>query len=305
MQIPGYDLDASIVDGPSYAIFRARRTADGAPVLIKTASTGPTDTTALRGRLEWEYQITRSLAVDGVLTVRELVPHEPAGALILADTDAILLRQLRDENRLSRESAVSVALGVVLVLAAIHQQGVAHKALHPGNVLVHPDTGRVTLTGLDSASRLGEDALHAGQPRVLPEMVAYLAPEQTGRLNRRVGCQADLYSCGALLYEMLTGRPPFDADDPMEVIHAHIALEPVPPADLRGDLPRSLSDIVLKLLAKATEDRYQTARGVHADLVAYRDGGAGAGFVSSARRMSPTRFECLTPCTAGRTRLPS
>ena len=270
MQIPGYELGASILKGASFAIFRARRIADDEAVLVKTAATSPADPAHAR-RLEWEYQITRSLAVDGVLPVRELVPHQP-GALILANTDAVLLRQLLDENPLGLESAVSVALGVVSVLKTIHQRGVAHKALHPGNVLVHPDTGRVTLTGLDSASRLAEDASRAGQPTVLPEMVAYLAPEQTGRLSRLVGRPADLY-------EMLTGRLPFDADDPMEVIHAHIALEPEPPADLRDDLPRSLSDIVLKLLAKATEDRYQSARGVHADLADFRDGAAGPGFV--------------------------
>ena len=279
MEIPGYDIGTTLADGPSFAIFRARRAADGAPVQIKTAATGVADPTTVGGRLKWEYQITRSLAVDGVLAVHDLIPHEPAAALIFADTDAIVLRRLLDENRLSPESAVAVALGIVSVLAAIHQQGVAHMALHPSNVLVHPETGRVTLTGLDAASRLAEDDLQAGHPTVLPEMVAYLAPEQTGRLNQRVGYQADLYSCGVMLYEMLVGRVPFDSGDPMEVIHAHIALEPESPADLRDDLPRSLSDIVLMLLAKATEDRYQSARGVHADLVTYRDGAAGDGFV--------------------------
>jgi serine/threonine protein kinase len=159
-------------------------------------------------------------------------------------------------------------LGVSLsaALGRLHARGLIHKDIKPANVLAHGASGQVWLTGFGVASRLRRER-HAPEP---PEFIAgtlpYMAPEQTGRMNRSLDSRSDLYALGVTLYEILTGSLPFTASDPMEWVHCHIAKRPVPPAERRKDVPRSVSAIIMKLLAKTAEDRYQTAAGVESDL---------------------------------------
>jgi len=188
-----------------------------------------------------------------------------------------------DGNRLDRDQRVSVVRDLAAALAGIHELGVVHGAVHPGNVLVHPATERVSLTGFDVAWRLSEEMPEASGVGPALEMLAYLAPEQSGRTSGVVGVQADLYSLGALLYEMLTGRVPFQAAGETEMIHAQIARMPLAPFVVDPGVPRALSDMVMKLLAKTPEERYRSARGLQADLDTWLDGAAGPGFVPGSR----------------------
>src|SRR6202007_1859633 len=127
-------------------------------------------------------------------------------------------------------------------------------------------SGAVWLTGFGIASRLPRERQSAEPPEMIAGTLAYMAPEQTGRMNRSIDSQSDLYSLGVTFYEMLTGVLPFTASDPMEWVHCHIARQPVPPDQYAKDIPGPLSAIVMKLLAKTAEERYQTAAGVEADL---------------------------------------
>ena len=150
--------------------------------------------------------------------------------------------------------------------ARLHARGLIHKDLKPANILVDTASGGVWLTGFGIASRLPREHQAPAPPEVIAGTLAYMAPEQTGRMNRSIDSRSDLYALGVTFYEMLTGALPFTAADPMEWVHCHIARQPVPPDERVAGIPGPLSAIVLKLLAKTAEDRYQTAAGLAVDL---------------------------------------
>ncbi|QCP48886.1 PAS domain S-box protein [Trinickia violacea] len=159
-----------------------------------------------------------------------------------------------------------LAIGIASALAKVHQSGLVHKDVKPANILVNPDSGEVKLTGFGLATRLTRERQRPEPPESIAGTLAYMAPEQTGRMNRSVDSRSDLYAFGVTLYQMLTGSLPFTAVDPMEWVHCHVAREAVPPHERVGHLAPVLSSIVMKLLAKTAEERYQTAAGVEADL---------------------------------------
>ncbi|CAB3799100.1 ATP-binding protein [Pararobbsia alpina] len=159
-----------------------------------------------------------------------------------------------------------LAIGIASALAKVHQSGLVHKDVKPANILVNPDSGEVRLTGFGLASRLTRERQRPEPPDSMAGTLAYMAPEQTGRMNRSVDFRSDLYAFGVTLYQMLTGSLPFTATDPMEWVHCHIAREAVPPHERVAHLAPVLSALVMKLLAKTPEERYQTAAGVEADL---------------------------------------
>ena len=155
-----------------------------------------------------------------------------------------------------------VAIGLSAALGQLHGRGLIHKDIKPANVLVNSATGQVWLTGFGIASRLPRERQSPDPPEFIAGTLAYMAPEQTGRMNRSIDSRSDLYALGVTLYEMLTGSLPFTASDPMEWVHCHIARQPVPPGERLKDVPAPVSAIIMKLLAKTAEERYQTAAGV-------------------------------------------
>ena len=158
-----------------------------------------------------------------------------------------------------------LAISIVTALRKVHQCGLIHKDLKPANILVDAD-GEVRLTGFGIASRLPRERQAPEPPETIAGTLAYMAPEQTGRMNRSIDARSDLYALGVTLYQMLTGLLPFTAADPMEWVHCHIARRPVPPAERLATVPEAVSTIVMKLLAKTAEERYQTATGLEHDL---------------------------------------
>src|SRR6202035_5888875 len=148
----------------------------------------------------------------------------------------------------------------------LHQRGVIHKDIKPANVLVNSVTGQCRLMGFGIASWLPRERQSPGPPEFIAGTLPYMAPEQTGRMNRSVDSRSDLYALGVMLYEMLTGSLPFSASDPMEWVHCHIARQPIPPKERWNNLPATVSAIIMKLLAKTAEERYQTAAGGESDL---------------------------------------
>jgi serine/threonine protein kinase len=151
-------------------------------------------------------------------------------------------------------------------MGKVHQCGLIHKDIKPANILVNCVDGQVRLTGFGIASRLPRERQAPGPPETIGGTLAYMAPEQTGRMNRSIDARSDLYALGITLYQMLTGALPFTAADAMELVHCHIAKKPVPPCERLENIPTPVSQIVMKLLAKTAEDRYQTAGGVERDL---------------------------------------
>ena len=156
-------------------------------------------------------------------------------------------------------SFLRVAIGLATALGRLHERGLIHKDVKPANILVNVATGAVWLTGFCIASRLPREHQAPAPPEVIAGTLAYMAPEQTGRMNRSVDSRSDLYACGVTFYEMLIEALPFTATEPMEWVHCHIARQPTPPGERANGIPGLLSAIVTKLLAKTADDRYQTA----------------------------------------------
>ena len=235
---------------------------DLAPVLLVSA--GDASLADLK-RLEHEYALRAELDAAWAARPVALSRYNDRLALVLEDPGGEPLDRL-----LGRPLEISEFLRIAIPLAAalrqVHARGLIHKDIKPANVLVDLDGGRVWLTGFGIASRLPRERQTPEPPEVIAGTLAYMAPEQTGRMNRPIDSRSDLYSLGITFYEMLTGRLPFTAADPMEWVHCHIARQPVPPAERVAGIPGPLSAIVMKLLAKTAEERYQTAAAVEADL---------------------------------------
>ncbi|MDB5785361.1 MAG: hypothetical protein JWQ50_5276, partial [Caballeronia mineralivorans] len=164
------------------------------------------------------------------------------------------------------ERFLRLAVGIAAALGKAHQRGLVHKDLKPAHIFVDESTGSVRLTGFGLATILPHERQSPAAPETIAGTLAYIAPEQTGRMNRSIDARSDLYSLGVTLYQMLTGSLPFAASEPMEWVHCHIARKPVPPSERTERVAAQVSHIVMKLLAKTAEERYQTAVGLEHDL---------------------------------------
>jgi predicted ATPase/signal transduction histidine kinase/GAF domain-containing protein len=216
-------------------------------------------------RLEHEYAIKSELDAAWAALPVALCRYNDRMTLVLEDPGGEPLDLLLGQP-LQVAEFLRIAVPLSAVLARVHERGLIHKDLKPANVLVDVANGGVWLTGFGVASRLPREHQNPEPPAMIAGTLAYMAPEQTGRMNRSIDSRSDLYAFGVTLYEMLTGALPFTASDPMEWIHCHIARPPVPPNELMIAIPAQLSAIVMKLLAKTAEQRYQTATGLAADL---------------------------------------
>ena len=216
-------------------------------------------------KLEHEYSLRGEL--DSAWAVRPLALSEQHGQtmLVLEDPGCETLdRFLPGPMEMTR--LLRFAIGLATALSGLHKSGLIHKDVKPANVLVDPATGQVRLTGFGIATRLPRERQVPATPEFIAGTLPYMAPSKPGRMNRSIDFRSDLYALGATLYEMLTGTLPFSATDPMELVHSHIARQPVPPGDRLPGVPRPVSAIVMKLLAKTAEERYQTAAGAARDL---------------------------------------
>jgi PAS domain S-box-containing protein len=216
-------------------------------------------------RLTHEYELKDEL--DGAWAARPLALMRDAGRTVLVLDDLggePLDRLLGEPMEVGR--FLRLAIAVTWALGKLHQRGLIHKDIKPANIVVDCVDGHVRLTGFGIASRLSRERQAPEPPETIAGTLAYMAPEQTGRMNRSVDARSDLYALGVTLYQMLTGVLPFTAVEPMEWVHCHIARKPVPPSERLKNLPGSVSAIIMKLLAKTAEERYQTAAGAESDL---------------------------------------
>jgi PAS domain S-box-containing protein len=216
-------------------------------------------------RLEHEYAFKAELDADWAARPVALTHYNDRMTLVLEDPGGAPLDRLLGRP-LDVSHFLRIAIPLVGALRRVHERGLIHKDIKPANILVDAAGGGVWLMGFGIASRLPREHQAPAPPEVIAGTLAYMAPEQTGRMNRSVDSRSDLYALGVTFYEMLTGQLPFTAADPMEWVHCHIAQQPVPPNEDVAGVPGPLSAIVMKLLAKTAEERYQTAAGVEADL---------------------------------------
>jgi PAS domain S-box-containing protein len=234
------------------------------PVLAATSLTAPPSRESIE-RLQHAYKLRDQL--DSAWAARPLRLVTERGRLTLLSEDPggePLLRLLGQPWEIT--SFLRFAIGLAAALARFHERGLIHKDIKPANILVNKATWAVWLTGFGIASHLSRERQPPGSTGAIAGTLPYMAPEQTGRMNRSIDSRSDLYACGITLYETITGSLPFSASDPLEWIHCHIARPPNPPSERVDGLPGPIEDIILKLLAKSPEDRFQTAAGLEADL---------------------------------------
>src|SRR6204780_2487471 len=253
-------------EGPDFTLYRGRQHGNPSPILVVALTREQPSPQSLR-RLEHEYSLAAEL--NPVWAAQPLARdrYEGRTILVLRDPGGEPLEQILERGHgepLDVKRALCIAIGLTTALGQVHRHGLTHKDIKPENVLVD-DADRVWLTGFGIASRLPRERQVPAPPETISGTLAYMAPEQTGFMNRSVDSRSDFYSVGVTLYRMLTGALPFAAADPLEWVHCHIARRPTPPSD-RAAVPEPVCAIVMKLLAKNAEDRYQTALGVEADL---------------------------------------
>ena len=247
-------------------IYRGTRDRDAAQVLLKVVVEGSEEA----GRLRREYDFLRDLDVPGVPRAVDMIHVPGLVVLVLEGVGYAPLDALVPSEGMSPPAFLPLALALAGTVEGLHARRVIHQDLNPHTILVDLGSKQVTLTDLSVASRAVVSDPEHRHPAVVEGTIAYLAPEQTGRMNRPVDYRTDLYSLGVIFYRMLTGRLPFESDDPLEVIHGHIARTPPAPGELRPDLSPPLSELVMRLLAKAAEDRYESAARLRADLARWQ-----------------------------------
>jgi predicted ATPase/serine phosphatase RsbU (regulator of sigma subunit) len=259
----GYTLSGTARETQGANLLRGTRNADGQRVVVKLLRSDH-PTTAELARLRHEHAVLSSLDIPEVVRSFGLVSHGHGLALVLEDLGDRSVETAFREARPSLEEFLELAIGMADAVAAVHARAIIHKDIKPHHFLIAD--GRLKLIDFGIATRLVSETQAATSASALDGTLAYMSPEQTGRMNRSLDRRTDLYSLGATFFQLATGRLPFEASDPLELVHAHIARAPRPVTDLAPDVPQPVSDIITRLLAKAAEDRYQSAAGLKADL---------------------------------------
>jgi len=261
----GFTIAEKIRENADGALYRGHRNADLRPVLLKSPHAGRPTTTEL-ARLHHEHSILGSLVGPGIAKGLGVEDLGDSVALVMDDPGRESLDRLVESGRPDLATFLHTAKAMVDAIETVHRHHVIHRNIKPENFFRDGETGAVTLIDFAAATRLTLADRRGARTGRLEGTLAYMSPEQTGRMNRSVDRRADLYSLGVALYELATGTLPFPSNDPLELLHGHIARAPMPLHMVRGDWPRTVSDMVMRLLAKNAEDRYQDISGLKADL---------------------------------------
>ncbi len=249
--------------GSKTLVYRAQRIADAQLVILKLLRNQyPSFHELLQFRNQ--YIITKNLNIPGIIHPESLEPYRNSYILVMEDYGGISLQQYVKEQSLSLVDILNLTIQLAQSLHELHQSRVIHKDIKPANILIHPDTKQVKLIDFSIASLLPKETQEIQTINTLEGTLAYISPEQTGRMNRGIDYRTDFYSLGITLYELLTGKLPFQSNNPMELIHYHLAK--MPSLGNREEIPEVISDIIMKLMAKNAEDRYQSSLGLKYDL---------------------------------------
>ena len=264
--LTGYQITEKIYSGVNTVIYRGIWEKHNLPVIVKTLrSEYPTLEEITR--LRHEYKIRKSLKnLEDIVNCYRIETHQNGVALTLEDFGGLALSKFLDATKINLIQFLEIAVQLVQSLGKIHQNQIIHKDIKPDNIIINPETYRVKITDFSISSRLVRENATPSYPSLLEGTLAYISPEQTGRMNRAIDYRSDFYSLGVTFYEMLTGELPFSAIDPLELVHCHIARIAPSPRSLKPEIPEAISEIVMKLLAKTAEDRYQSADGLRFDL---------------------------------------
>ncbi|MCX5874252.1 MAG: AAA family ATPase [Deltaproteobacteria bacterium] len=257
---------SKIYESNTSTVYRAVRGAEELPVILKMLKQDyPTPEHIVK--YKQEYRITRALEkLSNVIQVYGIEKNHNGLVITLEDFGAESLNLLMNSQKFSLEESLLIAIQICVSLGEIHAANVIHKDINPSNIVVNTATHQLKIIDFGIATDLAQENAMLVNPSILEGTLAYMSPEQTGRMNRPIDYRSDYYSLGATVYELFTGRLPFETTDPLELVHCHIARKPTPPHEINHEIHEGISDIILKLMAKNAEDRYQSAFGVKADL---------------------------------------
>ncbi|MBE9128626.1 AAA family ATPase [Coleofasciculus sp. LEGE 07092] len=271
-------VKATLYESATSLVYRGIKNDGSTPVILKVLKEDYPSPQELI-RYKKEYAITRSLNLEGVIKAYSQQEYQRSLVIVLEDFGGESLEKWMKQSPeayypMPLPEFLSLAIKITEILGNIHSSNVIHKDINPSNIVLNPETGQVKIIDFGISTRLPSNSPPLVHPHGLEGTLAYISPEQTGRMNRTLDYRTDFYSLGITFYELLTGKLPFTTDDVLELVHCHIAKQPVPPKEgrrqraggRREEVPQSVSDIVMKLLAKNAEDRYQSAWGIQADL---------------------------------------
>jgi predicted ATPase/GAF domain-containing protein/tRNA A-37 threonylcarbamoyl transferase component Bud32 len=269
LNLTEYQVIEKIYESSNSQIYRGFRKQDNLPVIFKVLNkvlNTEFPTSQVIGRCKLEYEITRSLDSDLAIAAYDFKQHQHGFLIVLEDFGGESLARFLTTQKLSVLEFLALAIKICEGIGYIHRANIIHKDINPSNIVFNPDTQQLKIIDFGIASDLKKETLMLDRIELLEGTLAYMSPEQTGRMNRSLDYRTDIYSMGVTFYEMLTGCLPFESNDPLELIHCHLAREPIAPHLIDLETPLVLSQIILKLLAKNAEDRYQSAWGVKKDV---------------------------------------
>ncbi len=264
--ILGYQIDKRLHESPNSLVYRGyQKESNNDTIILKTLKQAYPSPE----RIAWfkrEYEITRKLDLPGVVKAYSLESDQHQWVMVLEDFGGESVEKLLQGREFSVAEFLTLAIQIVDILGQIHQQHIMHKDINPANLVLNPSTGQIKLIDFGISTVLSRENPTLRNPNVLEGTLAYISPEQTGRMNRAIDYRTDFYSLGVTFYQLLSDQLPFPASDALELVHSHIAKHPVPLHILQPNIPPVISQIVLKLMSKNAEDRYQSAYGLKADL---------------------------------------
>ncbi|MBE9002094.1 serine/threonine-protein kinase PknK [Nostoc sp. LEGE 12447] len=269
--LPNIEVHSQIYLSANSVVYRGVSKPGNTPIILKVLKQDYPTPEELT-RYKQEYEITSSLNVEGTIKVYSIQEYQRTLVMLLEDFGGESLAKLRSQlpgfSPMPLADFLRLAIQITQGLSNIHSSNVIHKDINPSNIVFNIATGMVKIIDFGIATRFARTNPSFKNPNVLEGTLAYISPEQTGRMNRMLDYRTDFYSLGVTFYELLVGQLPFVATDVLELVHCHIALEAVPPNQVNAEIPEIVSSIIMKLMAKNAESRYQSAWGIKADLEA-------------------------------------
>ncbi len=263
--LAGYQIADILYDGTRTQVYRGVKTDDSKPVVLKKLRKEyPTFNDLLQFR--HQYVLTKNLDLRGIVKPIALEKDGNGYVLVMEDVGGVSLSEYIRDRSLSIQDFLEIAIALSQILENLYRNRVIHKDIKPANILINPETKEIYLIDFSISSLLPRETQEIQNPNVLEGTLAYISPEQTGRMNRGIDYRSDFYSLGVTFYQLLTGKLPFKSDDPMELVYCHIAKTPIPLHEVEPEIPVTLSALVMKLMAKTVEERYQGAKGIKYDL---------------------------------------
>ncbi len=285
LNLPDYQIYLQIYESPNSIVYRGLRQKDNKAVILKLLRENY-PTPAELTRYKQEYRLTHQLDIPGVIKAEELIEYGNSFVIVFEDFGGESLKQLLQKQQFNLSESLRLAIKITESLGNIHQTGIIHKDINPANIVYNIETQELKIIDFGIATLLTSENPSLKNPNTLEGTLAYISPEQTGRMNRSLDYRSDFYSLGVTLYELITGRLPFETDDALELLHCHLAKQPLSVNSPKGyrsayyqltvisgklsEQEKTVLDIlnkmIQKLMAKTAEERYQSAWGIKADL---------------------------------------